>query len=391
MAVAVTALAVLIVPMAMVAVVIRVTLGSPILFRQERIGLAGRSFHIVKFRTMRDAVDADGVSLPDDQRMTVLGRFLRSTSIDELPELWNIVRGDMSFVGPRPLLPEYLPYYLPDQMRRHEVRPGLTGLAQINGRNSQSWDERFQLDVEYVDSQSLSGDIVILLKTFLSVVSREGVSAEGHETMPRFDDQVWVLGGGGHAKVVIATLQTRGDSVAGVFDDDASKKGEFLLSTIIQGVTPELAWWESEARSAIIAIGDNLTRQRVAEIPAHWVTAVHDAANVHASVKVGRGTLVCAGVIIQPDVEIGSHAIVNTGASIDHDCKIGDFAHVAPGATLAGEVSIGNRALIGAGATVIQGVEIGADAVVGAGAVVVSNVSDGDTVAGVPARSLTHD
>ncbi len=189
-AASVSALILLAVPMALTAVLIRLTLGSPVLFQQERTGLYGRSFQIVKFRTMRDLVDAKGESLPDDVRITRIGRVLRATSIDELPELWNIARGDMSFVGPRPLLPAYLPYYLPEQMRRHDVRPGLTGLAQINGRNSQSWDERFKLDVEYVDSNTFLGDIAILLKTVLSVLSREGVSAEGHETMPRFDVQV---------------------------------------------------------------------------------------------------------------------------------------------------------------------------------------------------------
>ncbi len=183
-------LAVLIVPLLAVALALRVSIGSPVLFRQKRIGLAGVPFHIVKFRTMRDAVDAQGVSLPDEQRMTTVGRFLRASSVDELPELWNILRGDMSFVGPRPLLPEYLPYYLPDQMRRHDVRPGLTGLAQINGRNSQSWDDRFTLDVEYVDTQSFIGDVTIMLKTILRVLASDGVSAEGHETMPRFDEQV---------------------------------------------------------------------------------------------------------------------------------------------------------------------------------------------------------
>lgn len=184
------ALTILAIPIALVSALVWASLGRPIFFRQERIGMGGRPFQIIKFRTMLAAADANGASLPDEVRMTAVGRVLRSTSIDELPEFWNILRGDMSFVGPRPLLPAYLPYYLPEQMRRHEVRPGLTGLAQVNGRNNQSWDERFKLDVEYVDNNTFLGDIAILLKTILSVLAREGVSAEGHETMPRFDDQV---------------------------------------------------------------------------------------------------------------------------------------------------------------------------------------------------------
>lgn len=139
---------------------------------------------------MRDARCENGNLLPDAERMTSLGRFLRATSLDELPELWNILRGDMSVVGPRPLLPEYLPYYSPEQARRHTVRPGLTGLAQVNGRNAQTWDKRFELDTLYVDSLSLWQDIRILFLTVRSVVSRDGISADGHETMPRFDEQV---------------------------------------------------------------------------------------------------------------------------------------------------------------------------------------------------------
>ncbi len=184
------ALVVFLVPLFVIAALVRARLGAPVLFRQRRIGLGGQEFEIRKFRTMRDAVDAAGRVLPDEDRLTPLGSFLRSASLDELPELWNIIRGDMSFVGPRPLLPEYVPYYLPEQMRRHEVRPGLTGLAQINGRNAQSWDQRFEFDVRYVDTHSFRGDLKILLLTVARVLARDGVSAEGHETMPRFDEQV---------------------------------------------------------------------------------------------------------------------------------------------------------------------------------------------------------
>ncbi len=184
------ALAILAIPMVLIAAMVRLTLGKPIFFLQDRIGLKGGPFQIIKFRTMLDATNAKGDLLADEERLTTIGRMLRSTSMDELPELWNILRGDMSFVGPRPLLPDYLPYYLPEQMRRHEVRPGLTGLAQINGRNKQSWDDRFKLDVEYVDTQSFTGDLLILLKTVLRVIARQGVSADGHQTMPRFDEQV---------------------------------------------------------------------------------------------------------------------------------------------------------------------------------------------------------
>lgn len=171
---------------AIVAYFIRKRLGSPILFRQVRPGLGGKPFEMIKFRTMRDALDPDGNPLPDAERMTDFGRFLRSSSLDELPELWNVIRGDMSLVGPRPLLMEYLPLYDEVQVRRHDARPGVTGWAQINGRNALSWEEKFKLDVWYVDNQSLWLDLKIIFLTIKKVLVRDGISAEGEVTMPKF-------------------------------------------------------------------------------------------------------------------------------------------------------------------------------------------------------------
>lgn len=165
---------------------IRRKLGSPVLFRQVRPGIHGQPFEMVKFRTMRDAEDKSGQPLPDAERITPFGGFLRSTSLDELPELWNVLKGDMSLVGPRPLLMEYLPLYSLEQARRHDVLPGITGWAQINGRNTLSWDEKFQLDVWYVDNRSIWLDIKILLLTAKKVLVREGISAYGEASMPRF-------------------------------------------------------------------------------------------------------------------------------------------------------------------------------------------------------------
>jgi lipopolysaccharide/colanic/teichoic acid biosynthesis glycosyltransferase len=170
-----------------VAVLVRLKLGSPIFFRQKRPGLHGRVFELVKFRSMLDATDAKGRPLPDSERLTPFGRALRASSLDELPELWNVLKGEMSLVGPRPLLVEYLPRYSPEQARRHEVRPGLTGLAQIKGRNALSWDDRFRWDVHYVDHRSLRLDVKILALTFLHVLRRDGISAAGEATMPPFD------------------------------------------------------------------------------------------------------------------------------------------------------------------------------------------------------------
>ncbi|MFJ2550887.1 sugar transferase [Microbacterium sp. NPDC087591] len=173
--------------MLVTAIAVRANLGSPVLFSQPRPGRGGRVFRLYKFRSMR-AVDAARGWITDEQRLTRFGRVLRSTSLDELPSLWNVLRGDMSVVGPRPLLVEYLPRYTPEQARRHEVRPGITGLAQVNGRNTVDWDQRFALDVRYVDSRSLALDARILVGTVRSVVVREGISAEGHATMRKFGE-----------------------------------------------------------------------------------------------------------------------------------------------------------------------------------------------------------
>lgn len=169
-----------------VAGLIQLKLGSPIFFRQTRPGKDGKPFSMVKFRTMLDATDKHGTPLPDDRRMTRFGSFLRSTSLDELPELWNVLKGDMSLVGPRPLLMEYLPLYSQEQYRRHEVRPGVTGWAQINGRNAISWEDKFKLDVWYVDNQSFWLDLKILFLTVRRVLVREGISGEGEVTMSKF-------------------------------------------------------------------------------------------------------------------------------------------------------------------------------------------------------------
>jgi sugar transferase EpsL len=167
-------------------VAVRASIGSPVIFRQERPGLHGRPFTLLKLRTMRDATGADGRPLPDAERLTILGRILRATSIDELPTLWNVLRGDMSLVGPRPLLMEYLPLYSDRQRRRHEVRPGITGWAQVNGRNALSWEKKFQLDLWYVDHQTLLLDLKILWLTIARVLRGHGVSHPGHATMERF-------------------------------------------------------------------------------------------------------------------------------------------------------------------------------------------------------------
>lgn len=169
-----------------IAILIRIKLGSPIFFTQDRVGKDGKVFKIVKFRTMSEAYDKFGEPLSDKERVTSFGNFLRSTSLDELPELINVLKGDMSLVGPRPLLVEYIGLYSKEQFRRHEVRPGMTGWAQVNGRNNLNWDDKFKMDVEYVDNVNLLLDIKILLLTIFKVLKRDGISKDGHVTMDKF-------------------------------------------------------------------------------------------------------------------------------------------------------------------------------------------------------------
>lgn len=171
---------------ALVAYKVKKNLGSPVLFRQVRPGLHGKPFEMVKFRTMKDALDVEGNPLPDSERLTPFGKMLRATSLDEMPELWNVIKGEMSIVGPRPLLMEYLPLYNSEQAKRHHVRPGITGHAQVNGRNAISWEKKFELDTWYVENQSLWLDFKIMLKTVKKVIAKDDISAEGEATMTKF-------------------------------------------------------------------------------------------------------------------------------------------------------------------------------------------------------------
>ena len=201
---------------------------------------------------------------------------------------------------------------------------------------------------------------------------------------------LYILGGGGHAKVAIAAAEAAGIGIAAVYDDNAARHGADLIGYRISGAIPSADWWRGIDGGALIAIGDNRARRRIAtQCPARWQALVHPGAWVHASAKIGAGTLICAGAVVQPDAVIGAHAIINTGAVVEHDCVVGDFAHLGPSSCLAGGASVGEGALLGAGAVVVPSTTIGAWAVVGAGAAVIAGVADNAKVAGVPARLLT--
>ena len=374
----------------LVAVLVKFFIGSPIFFKQIRPGKNGKPFGLVKFRTMTNATDANGDVLKDSLRLTGFGEWLRKSSLDELPELWNILCGDMSFVGPRPLLMEYLKYYNQSQNKRHTVKPGLTGLAQINGRNNLSWEEKFEFDIEYIEKYNFLFDVRIISKTILKVLLRDGVNPTGAVSVKRFDESfpVAVIGAGGHAKMILSVLLENSSHIKGCYEDDSSKWSKTIFDVPIVGPVSKVKSL-TNCRS-IVAVGDNAIRESlVQKLPeVNWLTAISNLSSIHKSVGIGEGTVVAAGAVLQPASSIGKHVIINTGATLDHDVVIRDFVSIGPNATLSGGVVVGPLCMLGAGCIILPGVTIGEKARIGAGAVVTKNVRAGDTVVGCPAKPV---
>jgi len=384
--------------MLVVALLVRLLLGSPVLFRQVRPGLHGRPFEMIKFRTMRDAVDQSGAPLADAERLTAFGRFLRSSSLDELPGLWNVITGDMSLVGPRPLLMEYLDLYSPEQARRHEVRPGLTGWAQVNGRNAIGWETKFEHDVWYVDNRSFRLDLKILALTVQKVLRRDGITSADSVTMEKFAGtpahlrtlRLAIFGAGGHGRVVRDCAIAAGWRRVDVYDGDPARRGSGPGDAV--GDLADLTASLDRYGGVVVAIGRAEARlpvQRELEAAgATLATLIHPHSSVSPSAEIGRGSVVLAGGVVNADARLGKGVIVNTGATVDHDCVLGDGAHVAPGAHLAGGVQVGEMTWVGVGAAVREYVTIGNRVCIGAGAVVVKSVPDDLTVVGNPARPM---
>lgn len=369
-------------------------LGSPVLFRQVRPGKDGKPFEMIKFRSMRDAFDAAGSPLPDSERMTPFGSFLRSSSLDELPGLWNVLKGEMSLVGPRPLLMEYLPLYSAEQYRRHEVRPGVTGWAQINGRNAISWEDKFKLDVWYVDNQSFWLDLKIVILTIKRVFVRDGINAEGEATMSKFagtpKPQLAILGASGHGKVVAETAELLGYQC--VFFDDAYPEIQTNEIWLVVGTSAELFERLPEFSGVAVAIGNNAIRSKklseLKNLGAILPCLIHPRAVVSQYAEVGEASVVFAGVVVNAFAKVGVGAILNTSCTVDHDCQLGDAVHISPGANLAGGVTVADYAWVGIGASVKQLVSIGANAMIGASSVVINDVLAEAVVAGNPAKPL---
>ncbi|MCT4643109.1 MAG: NeuD/PglB/VioB family sugar acetyltransferase [Bacteriovoracaceae bacterium] len=350
-------------------------LGRPIFFKQRRIGKGNKEFIILKLRTMKLG-DA-----PDHERSTFIGNLLRKLSIDELPELFNIVKGQMSLVGPRPLPTRYLEYYTDEEIKRHDVLPGLTGLAQANGRNAISWKDKFKLDIEYVEKQSLLFDIKIIFKTAFTLFNFSKINASEKVTMLPLDQRLHIIGAGGHAKVIYELAEDLGYEIAAIYDSNSKNVGKKFFNHIIKH--------DSECKDnayRILAIGSNSTREKLANPNHRYATLVHPHTHISKSATIGEGSVIFKGVQIQADVKIGKHSIINTKASIDHDCQIGDYTHIAPGSTLCGEVCVGDLTFICTGTNIIQQKKIGKNNIVAAGSTVTHNIDkDNSLFAGVPA------
>ena len=390
---ALLALAILSPVLGLVTLAVRLHLGAPVLFRQERAGKDGRSFTLYKFRTMSDRRDAAGALLPDEQRLDGFGRFLRSTSLDELPSLWNVVSGSCALCGPRPLYVKYVPLYSPRQARRLWVRPGLTGLAQVSGRNAIGWEEKFSYDVRYVERITFWGDWRILFKTVRMVLRREGITAPGCATAEEFkggkrrersmNKRLVILGAGGHGRAVADAALKMGYRTIVFLDDRAAGR---CIGFPIAGPLDRAEALRDGETDFVIALGDNRLRRRVAMgHDLSWARIVHPSAQISPFAELGAGTVVLAGAAVNVCARVGRHCIVNTGAVVEHDNVLEDFAQVAPRAALGGSVRVGALAQIGIGAVVKNNIAVGMGCIIGAGAVVVKSTEPGGVYVGVPA------
>ena len=376
---------------------VKKNLGSPVLFRQTRPGLGGKPFEMIKFRTMKDGIDSAGNPLPDSKRLTDFGKMLRSTSLDELPGLWNVVKGDMSLVGPRPLLMEYLPLYNEEQKRRHNVRPGITGYAQVNGRNAIGWDKKFALDTWYVDNQSLWLDVKILLKTVKKVLIRDGISADGEATMSAFsgNGNLYLLGAGGLAREIYSYLSGSNfiydnSKLVGFLNDGSSALDGFNLSHKIIGNLRSTDLKSTDR--LIVAVADPALKEQIFDFynknNGTIISYKHPSAIIGHDTDIGAGTVFAPYSIAATNVKIGRCCTVNAFSSIGHDAVLGDFCTLSGHCDVTGNVKLGDKVFMGSHASVIPRVQVGNNAVIGAGSLVIRRVKENTTMFGNPAKKI---
>lgn len=381
-----------------IAIAIVLDSGFPVLFVQWRAGREGRQFLIYKFRTMYlNSTGGEYIIRGDyDRRITRIGRVLRKFSLDELPQLYNVLKGEMSIVGPRPTLPYQVERYDCRQKKRLNAKPGITGWAQVNGRNQLSWREKIDLDLWYIENHSLLLDLKIMLKTFFVVFQRQGLYASSLQDDISASEKVIIIGAGGHGRVVAdILLQARKEAtILGFLDDNPTEWNKQITGLPVLGGISRVTELCSKysTLSAVVAVGDNNTRKRIVAglqgKQLNFINAVHPKAVIGKDIIMGVGVMMMAGSVINTGATIGSHSIINTSSTVDHDCKIGDFAHISPGANLGGAVEIGEAAHVGIGVAVLPGKHIGSGAVIGAGAVVVEDIPENVVAAGVPARVI---
>ncbi|TGB02740.1 NeuD/PglB/VioB family sugar acetyltransferase [Halobacillus salinus] len=377
-----------------IAVLVRTKLGSPVLFKQQRSGLNGRPFVVYKFRTMTEERDQQGELLPDEVRLTSFGQKMRASSLDELPQLLNVLKGDMSLVGPRPLLMEYLSLYSERQAQRLKVKPGVTGWAQVNGRNTLDWEERFELDVWYVENRSLLLDARIMWLTVNRVLTRKGVSHEDAATMPKFEkDPLIIIGAGAQGGEMLETaLELEKYNIVGFVDDDGSLRGQQVNGVPVLGPVNTLNAPEYNNSNVICAIGQPRIKKKIlaslAETDVTFVSLIHPTAYIAPDVKVGVGSYIAPHAVVSNQSVIGSHVLLNYGCTIGHDCKISDYASIYPGVHLSGHVQVKEAAEVGSGVVAIPGTTIGEGSVIGAGAVVIRSIPSWTTAVGSPARVI---
>ena len=364
---------------------VMVFIDKKFLFVQKRLGKDCRKFNIYKFKTMKDIYDSKGELLSDEYRITKLGNILRKTSIDELPELINVLKGDMSIVGPRPLLVEYKDLYTKEQLRRHEVLPGITGLAQIEGRNNLSFEDRFKMDIFYVDSHNMWLDIKIIFKTIFKVLLQRDINQEKSASCEKFSPRkLVIIGAGGHGKVVAEIAELLGDWAEIAFLDDNKTSVEDRYR-VIGKIEDFSIYCDSDF---VVALGNNRMRlalvEKLIKESINVVNLIHPKATISNHITMGVGNVIAANSVVNCDVEIGNACIINTGAQVDHDCILTSGVHVSPSATLCGGVKVGTCSWIGASSCIIEYKSIDNDVTVGAGSLIIKDISSSLKVCGVP-------